>query len=158
MSEVGDKRTEDGVKEHQRADNEDRAAVYRLWHRKALDNKCVMSDLDAVEWRYIDDQPCPIAVFELTRYDGRESPPNTYLASIVERFEHQGQGGLAKEAARLLGCEAWIVLFNNDCSRFWVYNLSNEEMNDWKPLKADRMVRWVGTVLLQRWLKDNATR
>ncbi len=66
-----------------------------------------------------------MALLELTRYDGSGEPGERYLAAIIKRMtKRDKQGQLATEAARRLGCDAFVVLFRRDMGRVWVCNLT----------------------------------
>lgn len=114
-------------KTHNRADSEDRTFLYRdeRWNRRWA-NKCVQ-DLDQIEYTVVDGEIVYVAVLELTRRDFHptiQDPPKTYFKSILDRYESDMQGRLAVDVAKKLGVDAYIVVFDEDVSRFWVYNLS----------------------------------
>ena len=122
---IDKKLTDSGVKAHQRDDHEDRAKVYRDWHR-TLDPSLIASDVDLIEWAMADDgELIPVGVFELTRMDGNGRASGTYLEKIVERITDRDlQSRFSIVVAEALGVDARIILFNESLSYFAVYNLS----------------------------------
>ena len=131
-----------GLKGTQRADNEDRTTGYCDW-RRSVGHHCYISDVDAVEWRLGPDGLFPVAVIELTRVDGNMPLPQSYLDAILDRFEKRDfQGRCAKEVARRLGVECFIVAFRWDLSEFWVYNLTSKR-GWWKSLSRSTYKRWI---------------
>ncbi len=127
--------TNSGAKAHQRQDTEDRAKAFRDWHR-TLGPKLYAVDIDLLELRKRADGSFGCAaVLEVTRVDGDVS--DQYLAAILARYDRGLQSIAAPLVAQSLGAKAWIVLFREDCSRFWVYNLSDRR--GWWQLTAQRM-------------------
>ena len=117
-----------GAKAYQRKDKEDRAIVYRDWHREL--KGLYMFDLDSVEWRYKNGVGVPVAIIELTRVDHeRNGRPivvsKRYLDAILERFlERDTQGKFIMHMASCVNVPAYLTLFREDCSQFWVYNIT----------------------------------
>jgi hypothetical protein len=124
---------DNGVKAHQRTDFEDRAREYREWHRMALSGRFTMYDVDAIEWRGLDGQAVAVGVFELTRVDGEREVTLPYLQAIIERFFERDslQGQVAIIVARELKTKAYISLYRQGCSEFWVYCLSDGPDQRW---------------------------
>jgi hypothetical protein len=104
--------------------DEYRAKPYSDFHR-TLDRKLLTQDVDFVEYRRRNGRLTPVAVIEVTRADQHIFVGQGYLNGIIERYT---QFGMQAEAtllvARALNVEAYVVLFRQDCSEFWVYNLS----------------------------------
>lgn len=121
------KRTDSGAKAYQRSDSEWRAKPYSDWHR-TLNRRLLMSDVDFIEWRYRDGGLVAVGVMEVTRVDAGRRVTRGYLGAIIRRFEQRDfQARVARKVANALGTKAYIVLFREDCSEFWVYNLTDHE-------------------------------
>lgn len=120
------KTTESGAKAHQRADTEWRIQPYSDWHR-TLSKDLLMLDVDFIEWRFRNGELVPVGVMEVTRVDHGKDVNDRYLNAILKRFnERDLQGRAARKVAEALATKAYIVLFREDCSEFWVYNLTDE--------------------------------
>ena len=118
------KRTKSGAKAHQRSDTERRVQPYSEWHR-TLDKRLLMLDVDFIEWRFRGGDLVPVGVMEVTRVDLGKSVSERYLKSILSRYnERDLQGKVARRVAQDLGTNAYVVLFREDCSEFWIYNLT----------------------------------
>ena len=119
--------TSSGAKAYQRTDTEWRIKPYSDWHR-TLSKDLLMLDVDFIEWRYRHGQLVAVGVMEVTRVDsGKEVTPQ-YLNAIIERFTRRDlQASAARKVAAALGTKAYIVLFREDCSEFWVYNLTDSQ-------------------------------
>lgn len=122
--------TDNGVKAYQRTDSENRAKPYFDFHRK-LDRSLTAQDIDNIEYKitYAEGRAtiAPVAVIELTRYDSNDyfkAPTVGYLSAILQRFQRDAQGEVICSLAKMLGVDAYIILFKTDCTCFWVYNLS----------------------------------
>ena len=112
-------------KHHRRNDTEDRAVPYRLWRWDHCDDGMYVMDIDHIEYRYIDNKITPVACLELTLTDD-EDVGDGYLSAIIQRYKRDSQRELAVFVANKLGCKAWIVLFNRNISKLWVYNLTDD--------------------------------
>ena len=117
------------MKAVQRDDSDDRCLVYRDMRRTLSKDTPLTTDADQIEWvRQPDGSYRAVALFELTqRQLGTHAaePPPSYFQHLLRRYEQEGvQGELARTQARALGCHAYIVVFNDDASTLWVYNLS----------------------------------
>jgi hypothetical protein len=124
MADLEKKLTGSGAKAHQREDTENRILPYSLWHR-TLDRSLLMLDVDFIEWRFRDGKLVPVGVMEVTRVDKGKEVNENYLASILRRYDVRDlQGRIARKIAEMLKMRAFIVLFREDCSEFWVYDLS----------------------------------
>lgn len=122
--------TDSGAKAQQRTDNEDRAKVYRDWHRK-LRADLSMSDVDTIEWRRRDGALMPVAVIELTRTDDELKNEAGYLQAILDRFESRDmQAETTIKVATALNVPAYITLFHIGLEKFWVYSLTRQKK--WK--------------------------
>ena len=94
-----------------RDDIEDRCATYRdaRWelHIREDDEAYappkLVQDIDQLEYTIVDGE-----------------------IAILERYNKDMQGKCAVETAKKLGCEAYIVVFDEDMERLWVYNLNQK--------------------------------
>lgn len=131
----------------------DRASAYRSW-RYTLGGGMYVLDVDQVEWRQIDGVVLPVAVIELTRRDDPEPMDDVYLETILERYDDEFQGYHSVYIAQKLAVFAYIVVFREDLSEAWVYNLSLAKgwrnmgwtaYEDWiknlRPPKAENILR-----------------
>jgi len=148
--------TADGSKALQRLDTEDRTTGYRLWRREI--GKTVKdgrkrrtpytSDLDQIEYIFVDDVPVPVGILELTRFDMDENDmPSTswmkYRNSVWERFFlRDAQGRFITMIAKALNCQAWIVLFRHDLQSFWLFNMLDQEAS-WIHKDASTYQDWL---------------
>ena len=124
MADLGKKLTRSGAKAQQREDTENRILPYSMWHR-TLDKSLLMLDIDFIEWRFRGGEPVPVGVMEVTRVDKGKEVNENYLASILRRYDVRDvQGRVARKVAEMLKTRAFVVLFREDCSEFWVYDLS----------------------------------
>lgn len=131
------KTTASGSKAYQRTDTENRIKPYSDWHR-TLDRKLLMLDVDFIEWRYRNGQLVAVGVMEVTRVDNGKQVNEQYLSAIINRFETRDlQARAAKQVAAALKTHAYILLFREDCTEFWIYNLSTP--NGWKYLEPEQM-------------------
>jgi hypothetical protein len=131
------KRTTTGAKAYQRADAEWRIKPYSDWHRTLAKN-FFMLDVDFIEWRNRDGDFVPVGVMEVTRVDLGKEVNQKYLDQIIERYEQRDlQGIAARKVAAALQTKAYIILFREDCSEFWVYNLTNRR--GWWHLDPEKM-------------------
>tara|TARA_R100000808_G_C2153477_1_gene163700 strand:+ start:1686 stop:2138 length:453 start_codon:yes stop_codon:yes gene_type:complete len=117
-------------KQHNREDTEDRTTLYRdIRWKQAWNSRCVQ-DLDQIEYSVVDGQIVYVAIIELTRRDNHptiKNPPPRYFDAILERYDSDMQGRLAVETAKKLGVDAYIVVFDEDVERLWVYNFSKRK-------------------------------
>jgi hypothetical protein len=117
--------TPSGAKAYQRTDAEWRAKPYSDWHRTLASN-LLMLDVDFIEWRYRNGELTPVGVMEVTRVDKGRTVDQHYTDAIIQRFEQRDlQAQAARKVAAALRTKAYIVLFRQDCSEFWVYNLTD---------------------------------
>ena len=117
--------TPSGAKAYQRTDAEWRIKPYSDWHRTLASN-LLMLDVDFIEWRYRDGELAPVGVMEVTRVDRGRTVDQRYTDAILQRFEQRDlQARAARKVAEALKTKAYIVLFRQDCSEFWVYNLTD---------------------------------
>lgn len=120
--------TETGAKAYQRIDAEWRIKPYSDWHR-TLSKNLLMLDIDFIEWRFRNGRLVPVGVMEVTRVDIDKYVTINYLNSIINRFEQRDlQARVARTVANALNTKAYIILFREDCSEFWVYNLTDKTM------------------------------
>ncbi len=121
------KTTDSGSKAYQREDTEWRAKPYSDWHR-TLDKSLFMTDVDFIEWRFINNELTAVGVMEVTRVDINKEVNQVYLDNIIHRFEVRDfQAKTARLVAEKLGTKAYIILFREDCSEFWTYNLTDKQ-------------------------------
>jgi len=117
--------TPSGAKAYQRSDAEWRIKPYSDWHR-TLSSRLLMLDVDFIEWRYRNGELTPVGVMEVTRVDRGRTVDRHYTDAILQRFEQRDlQARAARKVAEALKTKAYIVLFRQDCSEFWVYNLTD---------------------------------
>ena len=135
------KHTRSGSKAYQRSDTEWRIKPYSDWHR-TLDRRLLMLDVDFIEWRYRGGELVAVGVMEVTRVDKDKEAHHGYLKAIVDRFDTRDlQGRAARKVAEALKTKAYIVLFREDCSEFWVYNLTDK--GSWLYFKTEEMERFL---------------
>ena len=108
-----------------RKDTQDRSIAYRdaRWNAKF---GCAQ-DVDYVEYSIVNGDIVYVAVLELTLRETPKTmvnPPLSYFERVIERYSTESQGKFTKKTAKKLGVDAYIVVFNEDATRFWVYNLS----------------------------------
>jgi hypothetical protein len=129
--------TASGSKAYQRLDSENRARQYSDWHR-TLDRRLLMLDVDFIEWRIRQGELVPVGVMEITRVDQGKPVAAAYLEAIINRFEERDlQARAARQVAAALGTKAYIVLYREGCTEFWVYNLSDRK--GWRHFNAQQM-------------------
>lgn len=71
-------------KQINRPETKDRAKEFQQWHR-TLGRRLLASDVDLVEWRFIDGELVPVGVLEITLADCE--PSQSYLDAIICRYE-----------------------------------------------------------------------
>lgn len=118
-------RNPDGVRSRHIASKENRVLPYSDWHRSEVGRGYYALDSDLIEWRIRGGQLVPVAVTELTRVDLGVVVSRRYLDAILNRYNTTMQGKTARYLAEALRTKAWIVLFREDCSEFWLYPLSD---------------------------------
>ena len=132
--------TDSGAKAHQRDDLEDRALLFKLWHRD-LDPSLYSTDIDQIEWRSINGRLTPVAVYEITRIDGDADPPPAYYESILKRFEERDmQADSVVMVARALKTKPYIILYHKNLKRFHVYDFGSKT---WYHYNEPRMVMFI---------------
>tara|TARA_B100000287_G_C20124655_1_gene579746 strand:- start:85 stop:420 length:336 start_codon:yes stop_codon:yes gene_type:complete len=92
----------------------------------------------------VNDEVVHVAVLELTRRDPHpkfKTPPQSYFNSILERFDSDFQGRFAVQTAKKLGVEAYIIVFDADMERLWVYNLSRRV--GFKEFSKENYFKWL---------------
>lgn len=130
------------LKGKRRSDSEDRLKDYRGWRWGAGGRELLVTDLDQIEYAFVDGEPIPVAVLELSRVDGDVKVPPSYLRAVLDRFQKRdAQGKVSCHLASRLGCKCWIVLFRYDLSEFWVFNLSDSR--GWWNLSQPVYERWL---------------
>lgn len=136
------KLTGSGAKAHQRTDVEWRSQPYSDWHR-TLDRSLFMLDVDFIEWRFRNGQMIPVGVMEITRVDTGKEVNSGYLSAILSRYQQRDmQAKAAKYVAAALKTNAYIVLFRQDCSEFWVHNLSKPHgWNHYSPSEMETFLK-----------------
>ena len=127
-----------GSKIRQRDDEENRALTYSKWRYDISTTpagaKLYCIDVDFIEWGFDSNVLYPAAVMEVTRCDMGKHIGEQYLESILNRFNSRDlQGRAARYVAKALSAQsgreicAFINLFREDASEFWVYNLTREK-------------------------------
>jgi hypothetical protein len=107
-----------------------RGKPYSDWHR-SLDKRLLAQDIDYVEFRQTPNGIVPVAVIETTRVDGRMPVSGTYLNNIIDRYRNWSLKQTAMmTVADGLAVPAYIVLFRENCSEFWLNDFSDGS-NDW---------------------------
>ena len=114
--------------------------AYREW-RWEWGGGNYVTDVDQVEWRSVDGELVPVAVFELTCVRGEKDLPPTYLQAVLRRFDRDFQGEAATRIAALFGCQAYIVVWRENLEDFWVFNLSRR--SGWRSMDRDGFRAWV---------------
>ena len=135
------KSTASGSKAYQRSDTEWRIKPYSDWHR-TLDKSLLMLDVDFIEWRIRDGELVAVGVMEVTRVDNGITVTQAYLDAIISRFESRDlQAQAARKVAEALGTNAYIVLFREDCSEFWVYSFNHTKWAYFTPEQMERFLK-----------------
>lgn len=133
-------------KARQRADKEDRTLIYRDWRREFPKDSPATTDCDQIEWIKYNNEFYPCAVLELTRADYYDVGQK-YLNAIIGRyFVRDNQERYATRIAELLKTTAWLILFNKNLSRFWIYNISHPRftnLNGWWKLSPAQYMNWI---------------
>ena len=133
--------TATGAKAYQRADTEWRIKPYSDWHR-TLSKNLLMLDVDFIEWRIRDGALVAVGVMEVTRADKDKVVSQGYLNAIIQRYEERDlQARVARQVAAALRTKAYIVLFREDCSEFWTYNLTDR--TGWVHRSAKQMAEFL---------------
>jgi len=118
------KTTSSGAKAYQRTDKTDRSLAYRNWHR-TLNKRLYAIDIDLVEIMFDKDGVKPVAITEITMVDSDAKVTESYLERILHRYKVRDfQAKASTRIAELLGVDAYIVLYRENCNEFWTYNLS----------------------------------
>lgn len=155
-SQSSKKKTCIGTKARQRTDDEDRSLIYRDFRRlvgnQEKDNRirktAYTTDLDQVEYIFINGIPIPIAILEITRYDFDEYEGNIYSwikyrTSILNRyFLRDAQGKVIQALAAALKCRAFIVLFRKDLGSFWIFDMIDKNA-DWIHKDQNEYKQWL---------------
>ena len=140
-------------KKRNREDIEDRCIAYRdaRWGLGLRDDdnqstppRCVQ-DIDQLEYTVVDGEIVYVAILEITRRDKHptiKNPPKSYFESILARYDKDFQGRCAVQTAKVLGCEAFCVVFDEDMKRLWVYNLS-QGFGFNKELSREQYFKWL---------------
>lgn len=119
--------TKSGSKAMQRMDNEWRARPYSEWHR-SLGRSYYSSDIDSIEWRFVDGELKAVGVMEITRVDNGIFVNDKYLSSILDRFTNRDlQSRTALKVSKALETNTYIILFRENCKEFWIYNLTSKK-------------------------------
>jgi hypothetical protein len=121
------RKTYSGAKAYQRSDTENRLKAYSDWHR-TLDRKLYTTDVDFIEWRFVNGILTPVGIMEVTRVDKGKNVDDKYLNEIIQRFEQRDmQAKAIRKVAACLNTKAYIVLFREDCSEFWIYFITDSK-------------------------------
>ena len=108
-----------------------------------FDTRCFAWDVDLIEWRRIEgrDGLVPVGVFELSRIDGGVHPPPLYFEKILVNQAPKIE--MAKRVAKALFTEAYYVVFREDMSELWTYNLSNPWSTGWGRSELSGYEQWI---------------
>jgi hypothetical protein len=122
--------------------DQDRVAEYRRWRRQ-FGHGAYVTDIDQVEYRRDQEGGLhPVATLELTRVEVGKTVGPGYLDSILDRYnKRDDQGTTARLWAWHLGVCVYIVLFREDLSEFWVYNLTNDK--GWREMHQAQYKAWL---------------
>ena len=135
------KLTDSGAKAYQRSDTENRVQQYSDWHR-TLNRSLLMLDVDFIEWRFRNGNLVPVGVMEITRVDSGKIVGIGYLGAIVQRYEERDiQARAIRYVANALKTKAFIILFREGCTEFWVYDLT--EKRGWSYFTLDEYVSFL---------------
>lgn len=116
---------EQGQKAYQRTDNEDRSLPYRNWLRTVPTNGFFI-DVDFIKWRFVEGQPIPVAITDLTRCDS-DIVGKPYLDAILKRFfVRDSQGLILQTLGALLNIPVYLVLFQKDMKWIQVYSFQSK--------------------------------
>lgn len=122
--------------------DEDRTQGYRLWHRHELPNDAYVMDMDQIEYKFADREIVPLKAIELSRVDTGVNVTDKYLANVLERFsDTDAQARAIRKFAKLMEIDAVLVLFAQDLSKFWLYNISTKV--GWYKFNEERYKKWL---------------
>lgn len=134
------KQTLEGTKAYQRNDVEHRAKPYLEW-RRHITGGLYLNDIDSIEWRARGGVLKPVAVIEVTRVDLGKQVGSGYLSAITDRFMNRDtQGYMTQYIAHKLEVPAYINLFRQDNSEFWIYSFSDKT---WSYKSPQQMVEFL---------------
>jgi hypothetical protein len=118
---------------------------YSLWHY-TLGRRLNMVDVDFIEWRFranrgeSEPEMYAAGVMEVTRVDLGKRVDDAYRNQVLARYDARDlQGKAARKLAQALNTKAYIVLFREDCSEFWVYNLT-DNWEKWRHFPAPALM------------------
>src|SRR5579859_4147891 len=129
--------TESGAKALQRDDNDlkDRMRPFRDWHR-TLDRSWTYLDADGIGWENANGHWVPAFVTELTMAENHVYVNDTYRKSIISRmFGRDPQGPIARTLSKLLNVPGFILLYMEDMSQMWAYDL---HLNQWQSITKEQ--------------------
>lgn len=117
-------RLDSGVKAIQTDDAHlNKTFPFLTWHR-TLRRDAYSTDIDCIEYRFVDNKIVFKAIFELTKGGENLKYGDSYLSSILNRFEKKSaQGKVVRAVAELLNVPAYIVVYTDAMDKFWLYNL-----------------------------------
>jgi hypothetical protein len=124
---------------------------FKNWHRAIGGIGMSAYDVDLIEWRTVNGVFLPVATLEITRvrnlyHESGEliDVPPSYLDHILQRFEEIGnQAKAARATAYALNVYSYIVLYREDCSEFWVFNLTLRV--GWRHFDPEQMKEFLQT-------------
>jgi hypothetical protein len=115
------------------------STTYSNWHYERKNRGLYMTDIDFIEWRYNKHKELvAVGLMEVTRVDQGIEVNDVYTNQILSRYKTQLQGQAARKIAEALNTKAYIVLFRDDCTEFWIYCLT-DNWKAWKTLTAATM-------------------
>lgn len=120
---------------------EDREWRFRDWHRD-FPRWCYQMNLDVLEYRRASNGDLmPVALLELSRFDGDRIPGPAYFSAWLDRIHERDDNAAAlKKFAEMLCCDAYLVLFQADLRWFMVYNLSTGK--GWENMTPAAYMAW----------------
>lgn len=148
--EAGSIKTQAGAKGQQRADKytANRQGNYSRWRYEITESPEIKAhglystDFDFVEWSFNwNGDLVAAAVIDATQADNTINVSDTYLESILKRFNTQMQGKCLTFASTNFRCNSYILLFRQDCSEFWLYNWT--EKKGWKYMTREEHIEWL---------------
>ncbi len=139
------KRLPDGTKALQKDEGEDRCLEYRNMHREMMGRRCYVQDLDQIEFRETGDPNDPyriVAIIDITRSEEDVRDQTSYLQSVYHRYFHtSAQGAILRKAQAAFKVPAYLVLFKQSLTDFWIYSLGHSRWAG--PYTQQAYVRWI---------------
>jgi hypothetical protein len=109
--------------------------------RRAWGSNPYGMNIDRIEYRMIDGYASPRAVLETTHY--RYSAEGCYQG-VLDRFESTANGHCLRLIAARLNVRAWIILHDEPCTDFHIWNLTDGA--GWFRKSRDPFNRWLDSL------------